>query len=494
MKVTRKIVSRGILASVVVLMVLQLKDVRSFARERAGTLPRSPLVQPVAPLPTPNCTGTGAAFARCEFEELTNATKLWPAASQDRLLSDDITGNGIPVWTRWQDKCDLGLQPLTTCGAARKNHEIERLSSDLLSVSIPTQVLQLKQPELAHSTESPKSTKATTQQLASVLFSPQLAEEVRRLSSQVNLDNELNLINVAGKSGPDRQIDLDHLNPNSTAIKLIWEVVLQDGDDPYYQYGVHVYEKAPDEPAKLLDPSLWGTDYRIDPKETKPCPDILPAPLRGSAAPHVPINCFYHFIVDTNDPIVMNQLGNLGAGIITAVASSKHAYLVLVGAHIITFNKVTQPLWQWMTFYWTRNSNHATTGWANPWQHYQMKTTSAPAEGKPISPDKTVANPYLEGNIDKLGMKTNCLSCHSLAVYSGAGSKEQQALSIMDKIPHYPDSETSAISQSYFDQAIRTHFLWSIVTNPQLTYPYPPAPSAASTRKRPAKIKKQPTQ
>jgi hypothetical protein len=44
-------------------------------------------------------------------------------------------------------------------------------------------------------------------------------------------------------------------------------------------------------------------------------------------------------------------------------------------------------------------------------------------------------------------------------------------------MPHYPESENLALTPTpaspngYFGDAVRTHFLWSLATNPNLTAP-----------------------
>jgi hypothetical protein len=59
-------------------------------------------------------------------------------------------------------------------------------------------------------------------------------------------------------------------------------------------------------------------------------------------------------------------------------------------------------------------------------------------------------NPYLEGTLRR-GTRSNCLVCHQKAVYFGNGHA-------LDRGVYPPDPP-------YFDDGIRTDFLWSVADN-----------------------------
>jgi hypothetical protein len=125
-----------------------------------------------------------------------------------------------------------------------------------------------------------------------------------------------------------------------------------------------------------------------------------------------------------------------------------------------------------------------------------MATTSIQKE-LATGANQPVFNPYLEGHIDPNGNRTNCISCHSLAAYSPTHNMVTDAVTLIDGprgapakgTPGYPASETLALTPTtasphgYFGDAIRTHFLWSLATNPNLAgtaakpaSPTPPKP------------------
>ena len=67
------------------------------------------------------------------------------------------------------------------------------------------------------------------------------------------------------------------------------------------------------------------------------------------------------------------------------------------------------------------------------------------------------------------GVQTCALPiCHSLAAYSSRGLKKPQAIALDNVTPDYPDTLNAANHICYFDDSIRTHFIWSIANNPLL--------------------------
>jgi hypothetical protein len=187
----------------------------------------------------------------------------------------------------------------------------------------------------------------------------------------------------------------------------------------------------------------------------------------------------------------MNALtGDLKNEVETAqVPPNQSAFIILMGAHLMSLD-ATHPLWQWMTFYWMSTQNQAALDaassggiglWKNPWSHYQMQTTSIQKE-LATGAKQPVFNPYLEGHIDPNGTQTNCISCHSLASYSPTRTMVNDAVTLIDGprghptqgIPGYPESLNAALKpsatspQGYFTGTVRTHFLWSLATNPNL--------------------------
>ena len=411
------------------------------------------------PLPAPDCKlSSDESIANCVFEQLSHATVLWTGADAKNL----------PTWTTWDDKCDLGI------GACLEGSDklLTRPSSDLLAIDLPIQIIQSNK-------RGRGRVQTPIHELASVLFSPEISPTAQSLNNKAALDIQLNA--AVNEIGSAREIPSDIIPENSIVTKLIWEVVVDSTDTGIpTKVPAHVYDELnPDFVSgtrQLQSPIGWPSRYLIDAHEDKPCADTaenpnqspLPSFTKSQPPPTISVNCFFHYRVDSTNAVIWRQL-SLGsqAGVVSGIpAEAKSAVLILVGAHFMRFDK-NHPAWQWMTFYWTKDPNNQ-TAWKNPWRHYHMKTASAPQDLGTLTPG-IVANPYLEGFVDKNGTDTNCASCHSLAAYSPCRSKLDDAIANwVDTTPDYPETETAAASAGYFDNSVRTHFLWSLATNPNL--------------------------
>ena len=461
MKMTPGFVVISILAALAVATTLEVKSTS----------------QPTPTYPAPPCDlATDTASAYCEFEKLTNATSEWTELPPQPPI-DPTNTQALPLWTHWVDKCALGLTP---CVQARKPQRVKRKTSDLFAMSFPTQI---SRDEILHKLRMQINNKepALAQELASVLFSPEIEKEAGGLSKVSALAGQLTA--VTGENGPQREISTQ-LEPLSTVTKLIWEVVSNQA--PAYVYDP--MSKPSSDDSQLPDPIMWASTYPIAEKtEDKPCPD-QDFPVAGNSTP-IPINCFFHYSVSPADPewgqLTVDLQTAVKASSITADQAGTKAYVILVGAHVMRFDE-HHKLWQWMTFYWTPQVDPATPStWKNPWKHYRMETTSVLQEGVSLTREP-IANPYLEGHNDANGMSTNCVSCHSLAAYSTKGGKSGEAKSLVDAASCDPSTPgkgcyqvtENAANPGYYADAVRTHFLWSIATNPCLPQQNPPTPQS----------------
>jgi hypothetical protein len=431
----------------------------------------------------PTCRfSTDEATAYCLFGKLTSANATW------------TPDNPGPQWTAWQGKCDIGLATPAACGpqTAAAQSDKHLLPADLVGGSRPVQTRVANSLKTATATDSLDEF-ASAGSIASVLYSPNIASVIHTKGY-----NRKIVAAPADPASPEPggipQISIAGASP-SVITKLVWEVVVSGSiNSPAFVYtpGVQTNVSAPHQLTAIAN---WPR-YLIDGDETHPCPaGDLPAPTIGNS-PTVPINCFFHYQIDTTDKAVMNALtGELKNEIeTTVVPPNQHAFIIMVGAHMMSLD-AAHPLWQWTTFYWMNTwnpatQNAATSGglgtWKNPWAHYQMATTSIQKE-LAAGATQPVFNPYLEGHIDPNGNQTNCISCHSLAAYSPTRTMVTDAVTLIDGprgnprkgTPTYPESQNLALTPTptsphgYFGDAIRTHFLWSLATNPNLT---PPAP------------------
>lgn len=442
-----------------------------------------------SPYLAPHCnTADDRTSAYCEFAALTNATVEWREKLPASQASTDnnITKNP-PLWAYWKDKCGLLLTPCAQ-GRVQPDHRIPLTQSDLFAASFATQILQ-SNPGLISKKHILKASDVQGIQLASVLFSPEMEDEARRLNNKTALDLEWQ--SVVNKTGPQREISTQ-LNSYSTVTKLIWEVVIPGSSHvPAYVYEKGLVPNVAGGGTELIQPGRWPTQYVINRAPDAPCDlhgmqNNLPMP-KYPHPPTISVNCFFHYPVDTTDGAIWSMLtddlhrvvlADSGAGSV----QSRNAFLILVGAHVMRFDE-NHKLWQWMTFYWTPKVDATTpSSWKNPWKHYHMETTAVAQEGIRLI-QEPIANPYLEGHNDTNGMSTNCLSCHSLAAYSLAGGKSGQAKALVDNTSCDPTNDTpcylateNTANPRYYDDAVLTHFLWSIPTNPCLPQ-IPPTPS-----------------
>jgi hypothetical protein len=430
----------------------------------------------------PSCRfSTDEATAYCLFGKLTSANVTW---------TPDKPG---PQWTAWQGKCDLGLATAAACAdqtaAAKGGNRL--LPADLVGGS---RAVQTKAANSLKTGAVEPDESASAHSIASVLYSPNIAWVIHTKGYDKKI-----VAAPADPASPEPggvpQISIANADP-SVVTKLVWEVVVSGSlNSPAYVYTPAVQTNV-SAPNQLTAVANWPR-FLIDGDETHPCPaGDLPEPA-VIAPPTVPVNCFFHYQIDTTDKAVMNALtGELKNEIETTfVPPDQHAFIVLVAMHMMSLD-AAHPLWQWATFYWMNTwnpdtQNAATSGglghWKNPWAHYRMRTTSIQKE-LAAGAAQPVFNPYLEGHVDPNGTQTNCISCHSLAAYNPAISSDAAvaaAVALIDGprgepakgTPHYPESEVLALTPTpasphgYFGDAVRTHFLWSLATNPNLTAP-----------------------
>jgi hypothetical protein len=188
----------------------------------------------------------------------------------------------------------------------------------------------------------------------------------------------------------------------------------------------------------------------------------------------IPINCFHWIPVSPGSKSALSP----NAGIISNkdsawIPKKQNTYLILVGFHIAS---AELPNWVWSTFWWTNNPRNdqkaqdQPPGIAGsiPWSFFSMNTTMSmvtPRDGADHGPD-IIYNPYLEGAVNN-GPVSNCLYCHQRAVYrQGAQHVDADIANASPQRCAFTAPQTAGCqplpSDAYFDNAIRTNFLWSL--------------------------------
>ncbi len=201
---------------------------------------------------------------------------------------------------------------------------------------------------------------------------------------------------------------------------------------------------------------------------------IVKAVSRPGLADRIPINCFHWIPVSPLDPKIVPDNHQIPSVSSSWIPKTNY-FLLLVGLHVAT---AELPNWVWSTFWWTNDPHSdrsaqdqpATIADSAPWSFFSMNTTMSMVvpRATDLGPD-IIYNPYLEG-ANENGPVSNCLYCHQRAIYrQGKQHVDTDILNASHASPQrcaFIAPQTPGCqplpSDAYFDNAIRTNFLWSL--------------------------------
>jgi len=375
-----------------------------------------------------------------------------------------------PAWICWSNKCNAGIQSDCLLESNAKTHI---LPSDLRAMAYPTQALARIEAALGPGGKllSQRNRLVTefvqAPQMASVLFDPLATGSLLKLNLKTPASLTTRISQLDGMTPPatgtDRTLMEGTFAPDSTAIKLIWEVVPDAGSAPSLQKArIFNSTNKPISPGGMsLNPvAEWNPPVKLDTSDPqRDCPDKL-----DPNATSFPISCFFYYhIGGYDDPLAeqeIDELNNDGKNVIGDLPNT-NSYVILVGVHMMRLT-ANHPNWVWSTYYLTAENNQQ-QGWYAPWTHFHMMTTSA-IRNDTLSldtPHNVAYSPYLEGTAQPNGLTANCLNCHTFAAYSPSGSKQGAGVAYGEQYKFFP-SDIQAAEQDYFRGSVQTAFIWSI--------------------------------
>ncbi|HEV2963195.1 MAG TPA: hypothetical protein VG649_15295 [Candidatus Angelobacter sp.] len=390
-----------------------------------------------------------------------------PQAPEDRFAWEEFASlvhpgakGQEPEWVSWYNKCDAGLAsdcpPPSDAPLTGNSHHLPAHQS---AAELPHQLISdfngLKsgrQEFIQKFSHAP--------QLDSVLFNPVAADSIRRsnLGRQGSLTLAIQQLDMQKLSGADRRLPAGTFAFGSEIVKLIWEIIPDNGNIalPLYDPG---HPPVLADSLQLEEQNGWSTYYKIK-SDDQSCPTVL-LPYDSKQPTTVPIGCFYWFAIPAQ-ATCPDFSADIRLVWCRASVNAKNFLVFLVGFHVMKLTPGS-PDWIWSTYYWTRDTNETESGksWNAPWNHFHQVTTTAIREN---AGDHAICyNPYLEGH-ETNGLKANCLSCHSFAAYSPNANKVDDGITLGRKYP-YPAATRSRDEQEYFRDAVQTSFVWSISTS-----------------------------
>jgi hypothetical protein len=243
----------------------------------------------------------------------------------------------------------------------------------------------------------------------------------------------------------------------SIAVKLFWELLPSNGTQPFRVFDDTILKLADPTEFTLPTVSSWQNTYKVNFKDSVPCPAPLPA-----FGQTIPISCFYSNHIKRNDADAIRQLTKDGRDVVVGDPSflkSSDVYAILVGIHVMRLTP-ERPQWEWMTFYWTNLDNQQ--GWKTPWRYFNLMSTDK-LRSEAFPEHRYAYNPYMEGVVD--GIHANCLNCHRLAAY-GPHDNATRATLAAQMAKADPDPTTrQQQEQAYFTDSVQTGVIWSLSTS-----------------------------
>jgi hypothetical protein len=374
-----------------------------------------------------------------------------------------LTNSGfLPAWEQspWVGKCDVGLTnnacPHSPAASAAVNPAtgLQRLVFTGM-LDVPAQTVLMG--------ESPRPN-AKLFNLSSALYNPAAQDFVS--------DNKLTELATWSGSLPP---PLPHaLKPAALIVKEIWETVPACHPGQTCPQAIATWDRArgnfPKSSAYSKDTSIqlpplrhWPNQPFVDANPEVPCnPTDYPPATTGSRTHPIPIQCF-HFLKYDGNQLPLNIRSDH-----VKFAPRDPSFIILIGFHVMS-GEVRN--WTWSTFWWTgqpsldpkaNDKPDALKQLGAPWNFYAMDTfvsSTNPGPGVAGNPhDHVLFNPYLEGPTPG-GQMSNCLYCHSHAVYRSKPTWVPADLETMGIPPATPPDTT------YFNNAIQTHFMWGLASH-----------------------------
>jgi len=294
---------------------------------------------------------------------------------------------------------------------------------------------------------------APGQSLASfTLFNEDLMQWVH--TKQLHKRATLQSINDAFPAGTpvvDRKVP--DFPRTAVAVKTVWWIVKKTG-----LTAMPIWDPPANPGTGGLPFNRWRRCVAVDAvRTTIPAGETANVRCNGSAAPGtrvVPLDHFYTFTLTQGQIDAMRltdaRVPNLD------VAAPGDA-IALVGFHFTTREI---PDWVWATLWWHDAPDQGPFAKDRPdelkgvWRHYLMaESYSMDTPKEPDQSARIAFNPWLEAGFPN-GVRSNCMTCHRRAVFSGQAS-DFQFLPIPRGSP--------AATDPRFPGATTTDFLWSVL-------------------------------
>lgn len=402
-------------------------------------------------------TGTSGMTTNKTLESRTLAWSLF-----DQFLHNGSGNKDWGTWQQWQTRDDLCLDGLSQpCPIHNHSPDYSLQSLAQEDFELPHQGIDGLISISKLRNEKPKDGIP----FATVIYNAEAADHVR--AAHLNSEQTFAaLINSSGNGIPK-------FKDGSIILKVIWELLYASPGQPSTEAYAHVWDPThPPDPSpmenKIGDDSTWPTEVVVDEKIKGRCDpgdyELVPSQQTGSGAPShkkVPLGCFY-FV-----KVTKSNASRIKEEAIPGPYPSPGDYIVLVGLHII---KKVNGNWVWSTVWWTNRPNYSSVtstnyGAGRPidqvkrWNHYVVNATNSETDlaGNRVS----AFNPYIEGQNANTSA-TNCISCHSHAVYPNKQS-EGVSLGSRDLCGNIPDGYQEQDANTYFQNAATADSLWTLV-------------------------------
>lgn len=443
-------------------------------------------LSPRIPAPTPHYPLTYDESAQMLLRADNNEMRQHAWAVLDSLVGNQ-QNNYEAKWdsstTPWENKCNLhlfGQKIGCTPPAATSATDCRLQKPSITSVTLPWIEFTAQQEAFTEGIHPKTSLTSANEFLSSVRYNAQAADFIREHCLYLEEDS-------TKTKGIAHLTDADQFDPQAVIVKLIWATPDAIGQ-------IHVW--LPSQANTLTGKgtfSKWPY-VKVDLADNS-CPagsafktyDTSGSPTSGAT---VPLGCFYSreypcAIVSTIEP---TTVGSVTCG-------ARHTFrAILMGAHIIT---AEQKNWIWTTFWWTpdptddprlANQPPSLSG-RGPWRFFAMNQAMSAVDPKePTNNPYPVAynpysdnlnhiayNPYIEGPGEN-SMGSNCMYCHNMAALPPQGSSVTATQVIHSGMPPrcayaaspQPNCDLSGLilpDDPYFQHALPTHLLWSLVDN-----------------------------
>jgi hypothetical protein len=312
-----------------------------------------------------------------------------------------------------------------------------------------------------------------------------------------------------------RVVEFVKYNPEAEEYAVSNKLFLASTYDNYLKEG---YEELPGFPATAITvkPVWYALDSNRKVGENLYAVDVWPGPNQDSinaASGYAPsswnnvvyINTAAGASSNEKDTFTLKdfihfQLDSVqAAGLRAATKESPDAssdakagdYAVLVGMH--TTSKETKR-WVWQSFWWSKtpdtpnfpslqaiadarpdklkNSDDASAHYAMTVAYSMVEPAQPVNGGQSVGKSLYAYNPYLEApfypaefsnrvgkvgsQLNKVGMQSNCISCHMMATYSNAGSGNE------NNLPGYIPNAYYPLDAPFFKGTLKLDFAWSL--------------------------------